>query len=235
MASFWTSLGLTAAGTNQGTATALNSYSGYYQVSNCNAGQGVLLPTPAGSRSVGTMIKVRNDGSTSMYIYPHVNGFINNLAVNIPILLGVRGSCEFTCDGSNNWYSFVADTGSKTIPVSATRSMSLGESGSLSVIDQTAASVLTLPNVTGCQGVTYDFVIGTSAANTCTITSNAANVSGNLLCTSVTAAQAVEAVNVTNVIFAANSGNGSAVSYKSDGTNWYVKGQSKLINGFTTS
>lgn len=81
--------GIVAAGTTQGTATALTStLNGLGTVA---AGSGVVLY----AGSAGDCQIVYNAGANAVKVYPPVGATINQLAVNIPHTLAINTACEY--------------------------------------------------------------------------------------------------------------------------------------------
>ena len=80
---------ISAAGTTQGTATALvNTLNG---VSSVAEGAGVVLY----AGSAGDCQLVYNGGANAVKVYPPSGAQINGLAANVPHTLAVRTACEY--------------------------------------------------------------------------------------------------------------------------------------------
>jgi hypothetical protein len=90
---------VTAAGTTQGTATALTTEINH--VTNVGASTGVRLPTPA---SAGLRIFIRNGGVDTLNVYPHSTGNIAGTGVNAAISLDLGTTLEFIAFDTTNWY-----------------------------------------------------------------------------------------------------------------------------------
>jgi hypothetical protein len=95
------STAVAAAGTTQGTATALTA-----QINNVTTGidgtAGVILPTPA---QAGLRIFIRNgSASLSLNIYPHSGGNIAGTGVNAAISIEFATVLEFIAFDTTNWY-----------------------------------------------------------------------------------------------------------------------------------
>ena len=86
--------GVSAAGTTQGTATALTSIINF--VGTVAANSGVIL-------TAGPSQVVYNGGANVLKVYPPTSAAINQLAVNAPILLAVRTSCVFWYSSATQW------------------------------------------------------------------------------------------------------------------------------------
>ena len=94
-----TSTAVTAAGTTQGTATALTSDINH--VTTVGAGTGVILPTPA---QAGLKILVRNGGANALALYPHSGGNIAGTGVNAAISVDTTVVLELIAFDTTNWY-----------------------------------------------------------------------------------------------------------------------------------
>jgi hypothetical protein len=90
---------VTAAGTTQGTATALTVEINH--VTTVTASTGVILPTPA---SAGIRIFIRNGGANNLNVYPHSGGNIAGTGVNAAISIDVGTTLEFIAFDTTNWY-----------------------------------------------------------------------------------------------------------------------------------
>ena len=81
--------GLSAAGTTQGTATALtNSLNG---ITTAASGSGVVLY----AASAGDSQIVYNGGANAVKVYPPSGAKINGLPTNSPALLATNTACEY--------------------------------------------------------------------------------------------------------------------------------------------
>ena len=97
IAKFSTTGNITAAGTNQATATELDANINI--VSNVASGTGVKLPTA----QAGMRIIVRNSGTNNLSLYPAGAANINDTPDPFTIVAGT--SLEFFCANSLNWYT----------------------------------------------------------------------------------------------------------------------------------
>ena len=96
------STGISAAGSTQGTATALTRPINV--VSTVSASQGVILPaTVAGMR-----ILVFNTSGTAVNVYPPSGGVINSAATNAAYSLPAGGRLEFVSTTTTQWYTMNA-------------------------------------------------------------------------------------------------------------------------------
>jgi hypothetical protein len=94
-----TSNAVTAAGTTQGTATALTS--DFNVVTTVGSGQGVVLQTSV----AGKTVVVVNKGANALLVYPATSGFIDSLLVNVAISLPVNCWIEFNASSTTHWQS----------------------------------------------------------------------------------------------------------------------------------
>ena len=94
--------GITAAGSTQGTATALTK--AFNVVSTVTAGQGVVLPTAV----AGMRVTVVNTSATTLLVYPASGGTINALALNAGYSLPTLGRLDFIASSTTQWYALGA-------------------------------------------------------------------------------------------------------------------------------
>jgi hypothetical protein len=93
-----TAASVSAAGTNQATATALTS--DYNVVTSVASGTGVALPVA----TVGRAVTVVNKGLLPLNVYP-ANGSGNTMSPNSPFILTANGQATFNAASSGLWYS----------------------------------------------------------------------------------------------------------------------------------
>lgn len=86
-----TATGISAAGSNQGTATVLTT--DWAEVSTVGSGQGVLQETPA----VGKSQVVINNGANTLLVYPVSGGMFDALSSNIPISVAAGARAMLYC------------------------------------------------------------------------------------------------------------------------------------------
>jgi len=91
--------GLSAAGSNQSTATALTST--LNQVTTVGSSQGVKLPSP----EAGEMVLVANQGANALTVYPASGHSINNLAINTGLSVSTDTRRIFFAVSSSAWVS----------------------------------------------------------------------------------------------------------------------------------
>jgi hypothetical protein len=94
-------LGLTATGTNQGTALGLTAK--YSELTTVAANTGARLPAPAVGDPVPNVVS--NQGASILKQYPSSGVQIDNLGVNNPVLIGVGSSAVFYPFSATQWYS----------------------------------------------------------------------------------------------------------------------------------
>lgn len=93
--------GITAAGTNQGSAFILTK--DLNVVSTVTAGTGVILPGAQGAGLAG--IVVHNAGANPLNVYPPVGGTINTLAANAAVSIPVGENRTFFTSSTTQWYT----------------------------------------------------------------------------------------------------------------------------------
>lgn len=97
-----TTNGISAAGTNQATATALGTTT-YQRVTTAAASTGVKLPAAV----AGMRIVVFNKGANTLAVYPATGGIINDGAANAAFSGGIAAqkAVEFVCVVDGTWDS----------------------------------------------------------------------------------------------------------------------------------
>lgn len=90
---------VSAAGTNQSTATVLSACNNV--VTTVGAGSGVRLPvTP--TVSANDRLHVANHGANTLAVYPPIGGKLSNNTANVPAMLAPTKCADFFCiDGTN--------------------------------------------------------------------------------------------------------------------------------------
>ena len=94
--------GISAAGSTQGTATALTK--DINVVSTVSASQGVVLPTAV----AGMRITVMNTSATAMNTYPASGAAINSLATNAAFVHAAGARLDFVATSTTQWYTMNA-------------------------------------------------------------------------------------------------------------------------------
>jgi hypothetical protein len=90
---------VSAAGTTQGTATALTV--DYNVITTAAASSGVVLPTA----TAGRRIVIVNKGANTLSIYPATGGTIDALSANAAIQVAANGSIQIMASSITQWYS----------------------------------------------------------------------------------------------------------------------------------
>ncbi len=163
---------ISAAGTTQGTATAITTSE--VNVTTVAAGAGVILP----SNNNGLRVQISNNGANSLLVYPDSGSTIDLLAANAAATIPAGQTATYTVFTNTHWYStenpLFAGTGITVTGVNG--GLSIANSGATSITGTaneitasptTGAVVLTLPSAVimpGSLQVTTSFQ--TSATNT---------------------------------------------------------------------
>ena len=99
---FSISAAVSAAGTTQGTGTALTTM--INNVTTVAASSGVVLPTAV----AGMVIIIRNGGANALNVYPASGAAVNALAANAAFSLAVGGILQFVAMSTTQWYTMTA-------------------------------------------------------------------------------------------------------------------------------
>ncbi len=91
--------GLSAAGSTQGTATAITKQTNEFTT--VGSGQGAVLPSP----EQGEFIFVQNSGANALNVYPASGHSINALAANAAFSLAVGKNALFWAATATKWYA----------------------------------------------------------------------------------------------------------------------------------
>lgn len=217
-------IGLTAAGTTQGTALALDPTKQFFNVSACAAGAGVQLPVG----KAGSEVIIQNSAAAACLIYPQSTGVINSLAANVAYSLSVGATVSFLSSNGLSWSStstVAASSGSginalSTMTVTATATLLPSNSGSTIFIPTAAAAItLSLPTVLTA-GMFFDIMVsGTTLANAVTIAAGSAIIYGNSYANNATAVVGPSNTASSNIILTA-AVRGDRVRLVSDGSLW---------------
>jgi hypothetical protein len=93
--------GISAAGTTQGTATAITKDNNI--VSTVSAGaNSIVLPTAV----AGMRIYIKNSSASALNVFPAVNAAINSLAANASYSQAANASAFYISSSSTQWYSY---------------------------------------------------------------------------------------------------------------------------------
>ena len=96
------STGISAAGSTQGTATAITKEINV--VSTVASGAGVILPTAV----AGMAITITNTSANSLLVYPATNGIINSLSANAAYTQASGSTLQFVAPTTTQWYTIGA-------------------------------------------------------------------------------------------------------------------------------
>jgi hypothetical protein len=91
--------GISAAGSTQGTATALTKEINL--VSTVSSGQGVVLPTAV----AGMVIHITNTSANSLIVYPASGGAVNSLSTNAGYTQGAGATITYIAPTTTQWYT----------------------------------------------------------------------------------------------------------------------------------
>lgn len=94
---------ISAAGTTQGTATALTSADN--EVTSVGVGSGVILPSAA---TAGDTVTVFNAGTNTLKVYPYTSEQINALPTNQHFLLSVNTGVMLKKVSSTRWFGVLS-------------------------------------------------------------------------------------------------------------------------------
>jgi hypothetical protein len=161
-----TTASVSAAGSTQGTATALTANN--VVVTTVSASQGVVLPVPS---TTGTRISIVNKGANALAIYPNSGGSIDAASANTAISLPVNGTWTGFNSSTTQWYSsnpiitagtaISVTTGNGIVTVANTGVTSLsGTANQITASASTGAITLSLPSAVTLPG---SLVVTTSA------------------------------------------------------------------------
>ena len=168
--------GISAAGTTQGTATALTASVNH--ITTCASGAGVVLPTP----SAGTICTIINSGANALLVYPPSTGAIDNAGTNNAISVPVNSvwtGQTISSGASSTWWSIdpnviggtnisttygngsttIAVTGTVASATSATTATNIAGGASGTIFYQTAAGI-TAALAIGSSGYALQVVSG---------------------------------------------------------------------------
>ena len=90
--------GISAAGTTQGTATALTNAVNF--ISTVTANTGVILPA---NSTAGDSVFIYNGGANSLKVYPTSGASINQLSANASVTLATNTGLILFCGSTTQW------------------------------------------------------------------------------------------------------------------------------------
>ena len=94
--------GISAAGSTQGTGTALTKEINV--VSTVSSGQGVVLPTAV----AGMIVTITNTSANSLLVYPASGGYVNSLAQNVGYTQVSGATLMLVAPTTTQWYTVSA-------------------------------------------------------------------------------------------------------------------------------
>ncbi len=97
-----TNMTVSAAGSTQGTATALTATNNF--ISTAAASSGVLLAT----EELGSDVWIYNGGANTLTVYPHTGGKINVASTNAGVSLGTNTLMILKRFSSTQWIAIVS-------------------------------------------------------------------------------------------------------------------------------
>lgn len=137
------SAAVSAAGSTQGTATALTSDENV--VTTVASNTGVVLP----ASTAGIVITVVNKGANPLNVYPPVSSAIDAAGTNTAVVIPVGGFVTFDCVSGTQWYSSLNTTVTGMGTVTSVSVVSAnGFGGSVATVTTTPAITITT-SVTG--------------------------------------------------------------------------------------
>ena len=113
--------GLTAAGTTQATALALNNQ--YNVVSTVAANSGTVLPAPGAG---GLIVTINNRGANTLNVYPNSGATIDALAANAATTVPANGQLIIEAASATQWYTLFNSGASGSGSLQATATTSTG-------------------------------------------------------------------------------------------------------------
>lgn len=214
---FSTNAAVSAAGTTQGTGTALTS--DYNVVTTVASGTGVVLPTA----TTGRRIVIVNKGANALNVYPASGGTIDALALNAAISLPVNNVMEFNASSTTQWYS---SYNLSTASGSGVSSISFGSTG-LTPSTATTGAVTVAGILASTNGGTGNGFTKFSGPATAERTFTLPNASATILTdnTDVTVAQGgtgVSSLTAYSVICGGTTTTGAVQALSSIGTSGQV-------------
>ncbi len=184
-----TSASVSAAGTTQGTATALTN--SYIVVTTAAANSGISLPLPT---TAGLAITIINKGANPLNVYPATSGAIDAAGTNIAVSLGVNGTATYQAASTTQWYtvdtallgtgglSVTYGNGQSSIGVGYTTTATAGGTTTLSNISTyqqyftgTTTQTVVLP-VTSTLSLGFGYLIINKSTGLVTVTSSGGDV-----------------------------------------------------------
>ena len=159
---------ISAAGSTQGTATALTVDENV--VTTTGSGQGVVLPTAASP--YGRSITIFNRGANALLVYPASGAAIDGAAANAGISVPVNSILTVVSSSATQWYS------TDQIPTAGT-AISVTQGNGLYTIANTGVTSAVAGTGIGVSGATGAVTITNNGVTALTGTTNQVTVSGS--------------------------------------------------------
>ena len=170
-----TTASVSAAGTNQSTATGLTT--SYNVVTTAAAGSGVKLPAITAT-NVGYVIDIVNKGANALNIYPATGAAIDGLGANLPVLLPVNATIQLDAASTTQWYTMTPPViaGSNTTVTYGNGGTTVNVAGVIASVSNegSGSQVYDTTNSTTSSAV-FRTILGT-AADGITVTQNATTI-----------------------------------------------------------
>ncbi len=234
------SVTVTAAGSNQGTATQLTS--DYNVVTTTPASTGVILPASL----AGNKVTVVNVGANALLVYPPVGAAIDGLSVNIPVSVPVGQAYDVTGATSTQLYtvqptfsagaglSFSDGNGLATFANTGVLSIS-GTANQITASASTGNITLSLPSSVSIASLTLTGATANSFLYSGTgglLTTTAAPTNGQLLIGSTGAAPVAANITTSGAGISVTNGAGT-ITLANTGVTSIVAGTAISISGAT--
>ena len=202
------SLTLTAAGTNQGTATQLSSMQNIVTTTPLNSG--VVLPIPAGQ---GLKVVVANYGANTLRVYPATGGTIDAAAANAPVFVPPGATATYGSQSSGSvWFTInpviVFGSGTTVTYGNGEAAINVGNNGTLSASNGGTGITSTPTNGQILIGNGSGFTLATLTSGTgINVTNSAGAITiANTGVTSLTASTGISVNSSTGAITVTNTG-----------------------------
>ena len=200
------SASVSAAGTNQGTGTALTT--DYNVITTAASGTGVVLPTAA--TPFGREVTIVNRGANPVVVYPASGAAIDGASTNAGITVPVNGEVSFFSSSATQWYSTnpVIAAGTGVSVTQGNGAITIANTGVTSIVAGTGISI------SGSTGaVTVNNTGVTSVALSDASTAPIYSISGSPVTTSGTLTFTLQ-TQTTNKVFAAPNGSTGQPSFR---------------------
>mgnify|MGYP000285286688 CR=1 FL=1 len=197
-----TSAAVSAAGSTQGTATALTA--SYNVVTTVAASSGVVLPVPG---TTGWMITIVNRGANPLNVYPNSGAAIDGAAANAAIVVPVNDTITVQNSSGTQWFAVhpinLAGTG-----ISVTNGNGIATFTNTGVTSIVAGTGVSISGATGAVTVNNTGVtsVGLSLPAIFTVSGSPVTTTGTL--------SATLANQTTNLVFASPNGSTGAPTFR---------------------